>query len=69
MSDHHSHQHPHFHPDEQGKLVRCYHTCRSLLTDWKFILGVTISYPLEHALWERTPLRHLLEWIGLSLGH
>lgn len=60
----------HTHTDEQGTLVKCYHGCRSLLTDWKFFIGVTISFPIEHALWTRVPgFSDLAQYMGLIGGH
>lgn len=43
----------HYHRDEAGYLVRCYHTCRTALTSWQFWLGITFSFPFEHLLWEK----------------
>lgn len=49
----------HYHRDEAGYLVRCYHVCRSNLTSAKFWFGLTIVNTLEwlpeHALWARVP--------------
>lgn len=57
---------PHFHKDEDGALVKCYHRCRNALTDYAFWVGITVSYPLEHLLWERVPVFwHVAEWIGM----
>lgn len=44
--------HEHEHVTKDGFVVKCYHECRSLFTDWRFILGITISYPFEHFIWE-----------------
>lgn len=49
------HARPHFHKNEDGVLVKCYHNTKSLLTDYRFWIGMTIGYPLEHALWEKIP--------------
>jgi len=43
---------PHYHHDDQGMLVKCFHHCRNLITDYQFWIGVTLSYPIEHYLWE-----------------
>ena len=56
---------PHTHLNEQGIAVKCYHECKSVLTDWKFMIGVTVSFPIEHALWELSPLRHITHWLGM----
>lgn len=61
-----SHDHEHYHKDEHGVLVKCYHKCKNLLTDAAFWIGITISYPLEHMLWERIPgFSHLAHWMGM----
>jgi hypothetical protein len=37
-----------------------------LLTNWQFWLGVTLTFPLEHVLWERVwPLYHITHWLGV----
>lgn len=57
---------PHFHrSNEDGRLVKCFHECRTLLTDYKFWIGLTISFPFEHWLWECTPLSVVTRWLGL----
>ena len=55
----------HTHTTEHGIAVKCYHECKSVFTDWKFIIGVTLSFPIEHALWELTPLHYITAWLGL----
>lgn len=56
----------HFHTDEQGLGWRCYHHCRGLLTNWQFWAGLTLGFPVEHALWEKVwPFYLLTHWIGL----
>lgn len=58
---------PHYHEDEQGIMVKCFHQCKTVITDWRFILGVTISYPFEHYLWTNVPP---FSWLGtLIIGH
>lgn len=57
---------PHFHLNENGVLVKCYHGTKTLLTDYAFWIGVTISFPLEHFLWTKVPgFSHLAVWLGL----
>lgn len=57
---------PHFHKDEQGQLVKCYHKTRAVLSDYGFWLGVTVSFPLEHWLWHSVPpFKYIAEWVGL----
>lgn len=56
----------HEHINEHGVLVKCYHRCRSVLTDYGFWLGCTISFPLEHFIWEKIPVfRDISAWMGL----
>jgi hypothetical protein len=44
----------------------CYHKCRTVFTDWGFWIGVTVSFPLEHFLWERVwPFSWITKLIGL----
>lgn len=56
---------PHFHKDEHGILVRCYHKCSR--TPWiSFLIGITVSFPLEHLLWEKVwPFSLITHWMGL----
>lgn len=57
---------PHFHRDERGVWVKCYHSARSLITDWRFWCGITFSFPFEHALWEHVPpFSYITHWLGL----
>ena len=57
---------PHYHIDEGGFLVRCYHNGRSLLTNWQFWAGLTLGFPVEHFLWEKVPpFMWLTQWLGL----
>ena len=56
----------HVHTDERGFPVKCYHFCRNLLTDYKFWIGMTMSYPLEHALWTKVwPFATIAHYFGL----
>ena len=56
--------HSHTHTDERGVAIKCYHACKNLLSDIKFWIGVTISFPLEHFLWERVwPFYIIMEWL------
>lgn len=56
----------HTHTTKDGRIVRCYHACRtgvrSTILSVSFWIGMTIGYPIEHAIWEATPLRHLMVW-------
>jgi hypothetical protein len=58
---------PHYHEDkESGLLVKCFNHCTNLLTDYRFWIGVTISYPLEHFLWEKVwPFSLVMHFLGL----
>ena len=56
----------HTHLDEQGKLVKCYHECKTALTDWRFLLGFTLGFPFEHLLWDKVwPFSLITHWLGL----
>lgn len=56
----------HFHLDENGQLVKCYHQARSALTSFGFWLGLTLGFPIEHYLWEKVwPFYKLTEILGL----
>jgi hypothetical protein len=58
--------HGHQHTDENGMLVKCYHKCRTELSSAGFWVGVTISFPVEHFLWEKVwPLKMITHWLGL----
>jgi hypothetical protein len=55
----------HYHAAGNGIFVRCFHTSRALLTNWQFWAGLTLGFPLEHALWERVwPLSLVTKWLG-----
>ena len=56
----------HFHKDENGLLVRCYHGSKNLLGKPSFWIGTTLSFPLEHFLWEKVwPFTLLTKALGL----
>lgn len=57
---------PHHHIDEQGFLVKCYHTCKSFVKMPSFWIAQTLLFPLEHFLWTKAPVfSHIAEWLGL----
>ena len=56
----------HFHVDERGLLVKCYHESKSMLKSISFWIGVTISFPIEHFIWEKLwPFSWITTFIGL----
>lgn len=58
---------PHFHLDENGEIVRCYHECKSLLKTYAFWIGMTIGFPIEHFIWNHIPP---FSWLGqIIMGH
>jgi hypothetical protein len=67
------HETSHFHTDERGVLVRCYHKCRTAVFSGTFWTGVIVSnitnvfaFPFEHVLWEKVwPFYHITAWLGL----
>lgn len=42
---------PHFHKNEQGEMVKCFHECKSILRQPAFWVITTLSFPIEHGLW------------------
>jgi hypothetical protein len=61
---------PHYHKNEDGVIVQCYHKCakgvRTTLGSPAFWIGVTLTYPIEHLLWEKVwGFRHIAEWLGM----
>lgn len=57
---------PHYHRTKDGLIVKCYHSGKDLLTDYKFWLGMTIGFPFEHFLYEKVwPFKLVTEWMGL----
>lgn len=64
---------PHYHKDEDGILRQCYHVCgnglnnvRKTLLSPAFWIGITVSYPFEHLLWERVPgFSHIAHFLGM----
>ena len=59
----------HVHQGPDGFLHRCYHKCRSVLS-WQFFAGLTLSFPIEHALWTKVPpFVQIAEFLGLGIGH
>lgn len=60
--------HPHTHVDEHGMIVKCYHKSKAILLSGSFWFGVTVSYPLEHFLWEQVWPFKLLTAL-MSGGH
>ena len=57
---------PHYHHDERGNLVKCYHEAKSLLCNWRFWAGMTLGFPVEHLLWEKVwPFSLVTHWMGL----
>ena len=57
----------HWHIDDySGFAYVCYHSCKALITNWQFWLGLTLGFPIEHFLWVKVwPLSLLTFWSGL----
>lgn len=60
----------HTHTDSRGILHKCWHVCthgpQKLLTNWKFWVGMTMGFPLEHLLWLKVPIfRDISAFLGL----
>lgn len=60
---------PHFHMNEQGLLVACYHTAKPTFPFFKWLFVLTVTFPIEHLMWEHLPpLVKLLAWLNVTLG-
>jgi hypothetical protein len=58
--------HEHDHTDSKGIIHKCYHECREVFAQWGFWIGVTVSFPIEHFIWEKVPpFKYLTTLIGL----
>lgn len=56
----------HTHVDERGRLIKCYHETKAVFLSLSFWAGVTLSFPLEHWLWEKVwPFKVIAIWMGL----
>jgi hypothetical protein len=56
----------HDHVEKPGLARYCLHRCRAVFKDWGFWIGVTVSFPIEHFLWEHVwPFRLLTNLMGL----
>lgn len=44
---------PHYHTNEKGFAIACYHKCKTMLMNWQFWAGLTLGFPIEHLLWEK----------------
>lgn len=54
----------HVHVDEDGALIKCYHKTKNLVSSTEFWVGITLSYPLEHWLWEHVwPFNIITGWL------
>lgn len=58
---------PHYHRNQQGKLVACYHVCRSVFLSPGFWWGTTLSFPIEHYLYTKVwPFTLITKLLGLD---
>lgn len=56
----------HYHTDSQGFLVKCYHKVKPTFLSISFWLGVTLSFPIEHFIWEHVwPFAQIAAVLGL----
>lgn len=64
----------HYHKDERGLLVRCYHVCRHKWYVWLPIVFVfqVLMFPLEHQianeLWQLPILSEVAKFFGWHFG-
>jgi len=47
----HAETKPHFHKNEQGELVKCFHECKSIVRQPSFWILTTLTFPIEHGIW------------------
>jgi hypothetical protein len=56
----------HNHTDDYGIVHRCYHNCKNVLFDLSFWIGITLSFPLEHYLYEKVyPFTLVAKFLGV----
>lgn len=60
----------HYHEDERGLLVRCYHRTRLSWKAWVLAGAIAMgAYPIEHFIWENVPpFNTIAEWAGIGVG-
>ena len=64
---------PHYHEDESGRLVKCYHKglgYARIAAIWLVLqaLSTTLMFPFEHALFTKVPfMRSLAEAMGVPM--
>lgn len=57
----------HTHIDKSGILHKCYHECKDTVLNWKFVVGITLSWPLEHALYQYVwPFKLVSKFLGIG---
>ena len=68
----HNSSNVHFHENEQGILIRCYHVCRHWLAPGflaGYLVGQTLTFPLEHIQWDHIwPFYYVGDWLD-RIGH
>lgn len=50
----------HFHRNEQGELIKCFHECKSVVRQPSFWILTTLTFPIEHGIWSL--VYHLFGW-------
>lgn len=56
----------HYHKNERGFAVKCYHSCKNFVLSWQLWLGFTLSFPIEHFIWEKLwPFYLVTKFLGL----
>lgn len=57
---------PHYHTNDKGELVKCFHECKSIITQPSFWVLTTLAFPIEHFIWEKLPgFSWITQWMGL----
>lgn len=57
----------HYHETKEGRLVKCYHACKSVLGSYGFWVGTIVSWPIEHYLYAKVwPFKLLSKFMGIE---
>jgi hypothetical protein len=57
----------HYHKTRTGKVIECYHACKSILADYAFWVGTLVSWPLEHYLFSKVwPFKLVAKFLGIE---
>ena len=68
-ANHKNPNHPHYHENEQGVLVKCYHACKqqNLFFSKMYWISLTLAFPLEHIVYHKLwPFYLLSNWLNVG---